>query len=472
MTYSIHFIKHLVLLLFLASTNLLLAQSTATDDLFYIDHSSPSVIDVLSNDDIDDVTFSQVQILENPMYGDIGRDPISDEIIFTPNSDFGVTVFEDSFIYRVQVGEGYSNNALVILRAEINLTCTQCIWPGDTDRNGEVNVWDVLPIGITYGATGTARDEVNTNWQGFDPIEAWGQALYGIDYQYIDCDGDGLIAADDIQAIDANYSETYEIEDELVVPFLGVGIDVWMNITPAEVEIGDTVQVEFGIGGTGTSEVNGAYGIAFSLEHNIVDNGTTQVEFYDNTVLTIGEDNTPISLGKNLGDGRFDIALSRTAPLGTSVFGLQTLGKVSIVTADLIEGKQAAANIELSIRNIRILNEYGEVYETLEVEKSVSFVNSINNPFAQTEATNVAVYPNPFTNSINNTLYVQVAEEEKQTVQQVSILNTLGALVLAKQVNLNTPTIELPINDLPAGIYLVAIKTNAGTISRKISVVR
>ncbi len=38
-----------------------------------------------------------------------------------------------------------------------------CVYPGDVDNNGIVNMHDLLPIGVAYGATGLLRDSVSTN---------------------------------------------------------------------------------------------------------------------------------------------------------------------------------------------------------------------------------------------------------------------------------------------------------------------
>lgn len=79
----------------------------------------------------------------------------------------------------------------------------------------------------------------------------------------------------------------------------------------------------------------------------------------------------------------------------------------------------------------------------------------------QTEVLNVQLFPNPVVNNLN--LY-----SNSLSINNVSISNNLGQLVLNKRFK-NTPhSVQIAIGKLPAGIYYVTINTDKGIIRKKI----
>ena len=88
-----------------------------------------------------------------------------------------------------------------------NLSSAQFLmFPGDTNNDGIANYYDILPIGIAYNALGEPRPIPNIDWlpQDFFP---WGQNLpfSGVEYAFIDCNGNGIIDSVDVEAIAHNY---------------------------------------------------------------------------------------------------------------------------------------------------------------------------------------------------------------------------------------------------------------------------
>jgi hypothetical protein len=75
----------------------------------------------------------------------------------------------------------------------------------------------------------------------------------------------------------------------------------------------------------------------------------------------------------------------------------------------------------------------------------------------QNENADFAIYPNP----VNDELFIQ--NPNQLDIQSILIYNTNGVLV--KQVN--TAIESVPVNDLAVGLYLVQVKTTAGTSTMK-----
>ncbi|NNE29615.1 MAG: Ig-like domain-containing protein, partial [Saprospiraceae bacterium] len=82
---------------------------------------------------------------------------------FEGQDNFMVNYCVDSDCYgvslRVVVEEGAWGN-------EANYCVTNCVWPGDANDNGVVDIVDLLAIGYCTGEVGTSRVEASTNWFG------------------------------------------------------------------------------------------------------------------------------------------------------------------------------------------------------------------------------------------------------------------------------------------------------------------
>jgi len=83
------------------------------------------------------------------------------------------------------------------------------VFPGDADRNGQVNHEDILYIGYAYGTVGPARVE-----PGIETMEAplalqWAEAFpNGENFAFADANGDGTVGINDMLAVFTNYGFT------------------------------------------------------------------------------------------------------------------------------------------------------------------------------------------------------------------------------------------------------------------------
>ena len=78
------------------------------------------------------------------------------------------------------------------------------VYPGDTDNNGVVNEWDIVPIGLFFLDTGPAREDASLAWT---PQNA---SLWDSENTvYTDANGDGEINEMDVIAIGVNWGNTH-----------------------------------------------------------------------------------------------------------------------------------------------------------------------------------------------------------------------------------------------------------------------
>src|SRR5690625_6386108 len=73
-------------------------------------------------------------------------------------------------------------------------SCIDCVWPGDTDRSGVVDLGDLENIGRFIGEKGERRAE-GDRWMGQNG-NPW-MSFEDSNLHHYDADGDGLISEQD-----------------------------------------------------------------------------------------------------------------------------------------------------------------------------------------------------------------------------------------------------------------------------------
>ncbi len=93
-----------------------------------------------------------------------------------------------------------------------------CVWPGDFNYDGRVNVYDLLPYGTNFGATGPVRENASLNWWGQTCLDWNGETEeHNSNLKHIDGNGNGLIEGTDTIAILQNYSQTHGIPSPVTI---------------------------------------------------------------------------------------------------------------------------------------------------------------------------------------------------------------------------------------------------------------
>ncbi len=78
------------------------------------------------------------------------------------------------------------------------------VWPGDTNNDGLVNQVDVLPIGLYWNLTGSARPNASSFWVG-QAVAPWGTLAA----TYADANGNGRVDQADVLPIGLNWNQTH-----------------------------------------------------------------------------------------------------------------------------------------------------------------------------------------------------------------------------------------------------------------------
>ncbi|MDI6735351.1 MAG: carboxypeptidase regulatory-like domain-containing protein [bacterium] len=100
---------------------------------------------------------------------------------------------------------------------ELLATWTQ-VWPGDTDNDGIVNEWDIVPIAFYLSKTGPERGTVSIGWKPW-PAQYWNFIEPPCqDAVYADSNGDGVVNIADVHALIMNNGRTHPKTTPLSAP--------------------------------------------------------------------------------------------------------------------------------------------------------------------------------------------------------------------------------------------------------------
>jgi hypothetical protein len=338
--------------------------------------------------------------------------------------------------------------------ADITLTRNPLMRPGDTNADGIVNNFDLLPIGLAYGNTGIDRQNATTRWQA-QPAADWAQTApqSQVNYKHFDSDGNGLIELLDARAIDTNYNQKVT---GFVPPLRSEPREQGapLYVQTGRVRPGEQARFNLVLG-EAAQPATDVYGVAFSIEYDdllAVGNTDRVAVTFDTTWLgKVGEDLLVLQKN-NPSEQRIDVALVRTDGRNRTGFG--TIGQLRFdvpiwVGEDPIPSVLDTLGFRIS--KVRLLNfsEIEQAVSAMETIALVSFSTGINDPAL---AQKIRLFPNP----VHDRLFIQT---DHLQIERLDIFDTTGKLLQSRS---NAP--EILTSELAAGIYAVRIFTKEGVV--------
>ena len=318
------------------------------------------------------------------------------------------------------------------------------IWSGDTDFNGTANHFDILNLGLAYGATGPERTVQGIEWVDL-LAEDW--EIYfnsGLNFKHADCDGNGTVTKEDIQAIEINYGETHgEVLPDI---FLGGNEDD----PPFYVDLPGGLDLTTGsqfiapiILGNGDKPVENLYGIAFTLvfDPDIIIPSSIEMQ-YDPSWLGVADVNL-LTFDRTFADqGRIDVALSRSDQNDVSGFG-QISGFIGII--DNIAGKE---EMKVEIERVRAIQGDETVIPLNRPVKIVDLSVGTEEPTVGA----FEVFPNP----TKQFLFLQ--HPENLLIENITVYDTNGKQIMSGQLQNR----QIDVSSLITGVYALKIETKEG----------
>lgn len=337
--------------------------------------------------------------------------------------------------------------------------CTiDCIWPGDSDRDGRVDMSDLLVLGNRLGDIGPVRPYTNpSNWFGQHGLP-WSTGE-NINTRFLDGNGDGVLSKLDVQNISDNYYRTHDV----VVRDVNQKLPYQFSIIPVQFSLdsGDVVVLDIALGNAiyPVIDLKGAK-FSINLPQNMIDSASLEVDFHQDSWLTEG---APfISLAKTPWDGRIDGGIARARGKGATGYGV--IATVTFIIVDDIEGfKDDDGTIEIPVilQAGAGMDNNGTLYD-LEGDE---FILKYKPYDTNRPEFNLIVYPNPAHD------LVDIHLNGKTTIGSIDIIDPQGRQI-ANYAGIDAKHHQLNVLNLPAGLYYVKVNHTHGVISQLLSIIK
>lgn len=330
------------------------------------------------------------------------------------------------------------------------------VYPGDANNNGLCSHVDVLYLGLGFGTNGPIRQGGSTTWGQQFLGTPWTQStLDGINYGYLDCDGNGLIDSTDIAAIDMNIFEmvTPAGPGDTAAFASGNAPILAINLPTDSMPVNSTVTFTADITmGSAFFPVDSMYGVAYTIAYDpaLIDQ-----------VIPVPHGgwlaNSGLTLNRSWVDsinGLIYMVVTNTDHLNRSGFG--AIGSIGIVMDDNIR-VAAGFNLQLDLVFARALRSDGSSYPLIPQSDQMNIITSTSQPQPELQ---VQVSPNPTSGMVK----VTVPDE---TIEKLRVIDVSGKVLFefAPQ-NLNSKVLDL--SAYPTGIYFLELKTEQAVTRKKI----
>ncbi len=337
-----------------------------------------------------------------------------------------------------------------------------CVWSGDTNMDGAVDVRDVLPIGMCMGEVGTIRTNGSVEWYG-QYANDWNSLFVtglGYDPKHIDSDGDGIVSSLDTAAIGEFYGNYHNLTPAPVEALENLPFYIEEPNFPENLEIGDVFYAPIGLGNDTFPAIN-AYGLAFEL---LYDPAIFEVNilFDDNTWMDY---NSPIlSKTQKPLAGKIDAAYTRTSGVAASGFGHIGVAEF-IVIDDVSGGRPDKLTSKVTLNSLGMMNGNGQTFGlgggsfTIELGGSSKVVKPV-------EENQLVVYPNPANQAF--TLHLNGFGHE---MERVMVYSMTGGLVYDSG-KMTAKRMMVNVADFAPGMYTVKVLANGEVLNKKIEVIR
>ncbi|MFT6782017.1 MAG: hypothetical protein ACJA1A_001943 [Saprospiraceae bacterium] len=384
--------------------------------------------------------------------------------LYTPNQDF-VGADDVTLRYFASDNNLPSFSTIVIVTEDTDeedacICVDNCVWPGDANGDGNVNVRDLLSIGRNMGSTGEPRDDspFGESFEGAQVTEWTGNQVNGKSIGFADANGDGIVSTEDIASVTNNYNSVNTLVSN---DLFGVKNIPFYMISDSDVEVGD-VKIIYIYAGTSSSPAIDMSGIAFSvnLPENNVDVSSIDMEYTEDNFFVKGAPYAELTHVSD--DAIVETAGVKTNKIGSTGFGL--IGVLTFIVVDDAEGIRPEGRNSVSSNGKMIVEMNNIVFEAadgLQYSLPSSSLEFDIKDTADSDVESINVYPNP-ANDI-----IQVESDNGSVLSDIKIISITGESI-ANYSNINQKSTTLDISNLDAGMYILNATNEQGTKSIKL----
>lgn len=339
-------------------------------------------------------------------------------------------------------------------------TATDCVWPGDANQDGRVDISDIFPIGDNIGQYGSKRpNTVNNGWY---PQNAnnWRRLSPGIaDPKYADTNGDGIVSIADTTAILKHYGKAKSLypektaEESKIQTFLLSGV--------SSVRSGDMIEILILLGSSDYPAID-TRGLSFAVDYNQkVDENSLTVDF--GRFNWLSRYDAFLTASKIPKKGTVDAAIVRSRDRGASGHG--EVGKIRAIVVDDVSGFHEGdkPSVRVKLRDVNLVDGKGRLIAVKGSEIVIPLeIGNKNEPLKEAD---VKMFPNPTSD------FAEFYLNGYNTIQSIRILDLRGREV-KRLMNVNSRQTRINMDDLTNGLYLAEVMTEKGRVVKKLQVIK
>ncbi len=391
-------------------------------------------------------------------------------ILFSPQNDFtGTTRFELRYCAP--------NNICNTVKVDLNILdvasdqscyCAsyQCIWEGDVDNNGIVNVKDIIPLGKYAGTSGITRSDITEQWLGLNG-DNWNDdnTSAKFDLKHADSNGDGFISDLDSLNILSNYNRIHNLYFDGEIE--RTKFPVYITTDQTEVDSGEVLTLFINAGDEQyvAKDVT-ALSYILQIEPELVDSSSLHHSFYLDSWLS--GTSASMQMSNHVFTGQVEAAFAKVGVKGVS--GIGKIGKCDFIIEDDIIGlkrdviRDNLLPVRIKLTNISASTGNNAEFRLPDSETTVFL--RLKDRKVNSNENNITVFPNPASDKVE--LYL----EGNEVISGFKVFNIHGKILQNTRVNGMKQT-SIYTGNLMNGIYLVEVITDRNNrIVKKIEILR
>ena len=386
---------------------------------------------------------------------------------------------EQSGRYELTLRDGCGNS----LKHEVNVNLWgDCVWPGDANADGIVDMKDFMSWGFAFGASGPARAEVSSSYTAQIAPADWPSSFApnhdlasGVNFKHADCNGDGLVDMQDAEVIRLHAESN--ISCQMDIPANYSNVVLRMQSRQNSLNLGDVWEFDVYLTDLQDSRMlKDVYGLMFGLKYSAP---FEQAPFFttENSWLgTTGEDLASIVISNTrqerlMGNGCTLVGISRLDQEGATGSGLGGVGGISITIADIdtygILSEEML--ISLDIEQAALIKKDGSLIPIQRIDaqslQQVLVYTGVKDKvltFSESSLFIAKAYPNPSSEYIQLTL-----ESLDPQMLKIEIQNVHGQRLFRQTLSIEPgrQSLKLPLHHIPSGVYFLTIQDESRIFS-------
>jgi hypothetical protein len=335
----------------------------------------------------------------------------------------------------------------------------KCVWSGDANQDGRVDIADIFPIGDNMGQYGFKRTNALTGWFP-QSADNWRTLSEIADPKYADTNGDGMINVSDTAAIMKYYGNASTIYPERTAE--ESRIQTYLVSSATSAKKGDMIEILVMLGSSEFPALD-TRGLSFSVDYSAQKVSDTSLVVDFGRFNWLSRYDAYLTASKIPVSGTVDAAIVRSRDRGASGHG--EVGKIRAIVVDDVVGVHEGDKpvVRFKLKDAVLETSKGRFMKVKGSEIVIPLESGSSN--APVKETDLVLYPNPTSD------FAEFYLNGSNKIQSVRILDMRGRDI-KRLSNVNGKQTRIDMSDVPNGLYMAEVMTENGRVVKKLQVIK